>query len=103
MRELGRCGFPIALAYFVTGEQAIFNELISANTLWTPKVTDAKALWRFLAQREMQAQCDGCTKICAIVSHFDDAVYPPEKEAGHNKSAKYAQYPVTDAQPNCAT
>jgi hypothetical protein len=81
IRELGQCGFPVALVYFAMGEQAVFEHLRAANRLAGRRLADARILWRYLAQREIQSQCVGCGKVCAAISHFSNSFQPLARRA----------------------
>jgi hypothetical protein len=65
----GICGFISVLSYFATGELALFAELQQMKGLTRRSVSEARRRWRFFGQREMDAQCIGCEKICALVKY----------------------------------
>jgi hypothetical protein len=65
----GICGFISVLSYFATGEMALFEELRNVEGLQEAAVTEARRRWRFFGQREMDSQCVGCERICALVKY----------------------------------
>jgi hypothetical protein len=67
----GICGFISALSYFATGEIAIFEDLTNVEGLQPAAVAEARKRWRFFGQREMDSQCIGCVRICALVRYPD--------------------------------
>ena len=69
----GICGFISVLSYFATGEIALFEDLSEAPGLHRAAVNEARQRWRFFGQREMDSQCIGCERICALVKYPDKA------------------------------
>ncbi len=69
----GICGFISVLSYFATGEIALFEELEKVGDLQPAAVAGARKRWRFFGQREMDSQCVGCERICALVKYPDKA------------------------------
>jgi len=69
----GICGFISVLSYFATGEIALFEGLQGAEGLQPAAVAEARKRWRFFGQREMDSQCIGCERICALVKYPDKA------------------------------
>ena len=73
----GICGFISVLSYFATGEIALFEDLLGFEALPAAAITEARNRWRFFGQREMDSQCIGCERICALVK------YPESGSAAH--------------------
>jgi hypothetical protein len=69
----GICGFISVLSYFATGEIALFEDLQKIEGLQPAAVAEARKRWRFFGQREMDCQCVGCERICALVKYPDKA------------------------------
>lgn len=69
LHYIGFCGFISVLSYFATGEVAVFEGISRNRNLARPEVAEARSRWRFFAQREMDAQCIGCHRICAIIKY----------------------------------
>jgi len=69
----GICGFISVLSYFATGEIALFGDLREVEGLQPAAVAEARKRWRFFGQREMDCQCIGCERICALVKYPDKA------------------------------
>ena len=67
----GICGFISVLSYFATGEIALFEGLLAFEGLEAGTITEARNRWRFFGQREMDSQCIGCERICALVKYPD--------------------------------
>jgi hypothetical protein len=72
LHSQGICGFISVLSYFATGELALFEELRQMKGLSRKSVSEARRRWRFFGLREMDAQCIGCEKICALVKYPED-------------------------------
>jgi len=66
---VGICGFISVLSYFATGEMALFEQISKEKGLARRDVAEARDRWRFFAQREMDAQCIGCQRICALIRY----------------------------------
>ncbi len=75
LRGIGDCAFVSALSYFATGEQAIFAEVSRRRDIRKRVLMAGRRRWRFFAQREIDAQCNGCRTICALIR------YPRERAA----------------------
>jgi hypothetical protein len=67
LRGVRGCGFVLALGYLATGERAVFSELEDSPVRADDGFPEARVRWRFLSQREMEAQCADCLRVCATV------------------------------------
>jgi hypothetical protein len=73
LHSVGICGFISVLSYFATGEIALFEDLQKVEALQPAALAEARKRWRFFGQREMDSQCIGCERICALVKYPDKA------------------------------
>ncbi len=74
LRGIGKCGFVTAVLYFATGERVVLDELGRQPAASARSLACARRRWRFFAQREMEAQCVGCKRICALVKFPDEGL-----------------------------
>jgi hypothetical protein len=70
LRSLCSCGLNPLLAYFVTGAEALETVLSTDADLTRDEKFMLYQGWHFLAQGEIEALCDGCTRLCAPTLSF---------------------------------
>ena len=70
LRSLCSCGLNPLLAYFGTGAEALETVLSTDADLTKEEKFMLYQGWHFLAQGEIEALCEGCTRVCAPALSF---------------------------------
>jgi hypothetical protein len=52
----------------------LFEELLKSKSLKAGAIAEARKRWRLFGQLEMDSQCIGCEKICALVKYPESAL-----------------------------
>jgi hypothetical protein len=70
LRSLCSCGLNPLLAYFGTGAEALETVLSTGARLTKDEKFMLYQAWHFLAQGEIEALCEGCSRVCAPALSF---------------------------------